>query len=131
MIKFSYTILYVQDVEKSIDFYERAFGFKKKFIAPGNSYGELNTGATTLSFASIELAKSNLKEGFIMSSLKNKPLAVEIAFATNDVEKVYNKAIKEGATAEAPASEKPQGQTVAYVRDIDGFLVEICTPMND
>ena len=39
MIKFAYTILYVQDVEKSIDFYERAFGFKRKFIAPGNSYG--------------------------------------------------------------------------------------------
>ena len=129
MITYSYTILYVQDVTRSIEFYERAFGFKRKFIAPGNSYGELSTGATTLSFASIELAKSNLKEGFIMSSLKNKPLAVEIAFATPDVEKVYNKAIKEGATAEAPATEKPQGQTVAYVRDIDGFLIEICTPM--
>ena len=131
MITFSYTILYVQDVTKSIDFYERAFGFKRKFIVPDNSYGELNTGATTLSFASIDLAKSNLKDGIIESSLKNKPQAVEIAFATHEVEKVYNKAIKEGATAEAPAAEKPQGQTVAYVRDIDGFLVEICTPITD
>lgn len=24
---------------------------------------------------------------------------------------------------------KPHGQTVAYVRDPDGFLIEICTPM--
>ncbi len=54
MIKFAYTILYVQDVEKTISFYERAFGLKRKFIVPGNSYGELATGAATLSFASIE-----------------------------------------------------------------------------
>ncbi len=130
MIKYSYTILYVQDVAKSIDFYERAFAFKRKFIAPDNSYGELITGHTTLSFASVALAKSNLKAGFIESSNRNKPFAIEIGFATNNVEHVYDKAIREGAVAEAPAKLKPQGQTVAYVRDLDGFLIEICTPID-
>ena len=129
MIKFAYTILYVKNVEKAIDFYERAFGFKRKFIAPVNSYGELDTGNTVLSFASVELAKTNLQDGFIESSLLKQPFAIEIAFTTNDVEAVYQKAIKEGATPESPAKYKPQGQTVAYVRDPDGFLIEICTPM--
>lgn len=128
MIKFGYTILYVQDVEKTISFYERAFDLKRKFIVPGNSYGELSTGATTLSFASIEQASSNLKDGFTESGPTKKPQAFEIAFATDDVEKVYNQAIKEGAVAEASAKVKPHGQTVAYVRDLDGFLIEICTP---
>jgi len=130
MIKYNYTILYVQDVTRSIDFYERAFSFKRKFIAPDNSYGELVTGDTILSFASVELAKSNLKGGFIESSNKNKPFAIEIGFATDNVERVYDKAVKEGAVAEAPAKRKPQGQTVAYVRDLDGFLIEICTPID-
>ena len=130
MIKFAYTILYVQDVTKSIGFYEKAFGFKRKFIAPGNSYGELLTGDTTLSFASTELAKTNLKDGFIESNRNNKPFAIEIAFATDDVEGVYDNAVKAGAIAEASAKRKPQGQTVAYVRDLDGFLIEICTPMD-
>ena len=130
MIKFAYSILYGQDVEKTVSFYERAFGLKRKFIIPGNSYGELSTGATTLSFASIEQANSNLKDGFTESNSKNKPHAFEIAFTTDDVEKVYNQAIKEGAIAEASAKVKPHGQTVAYVRDPDGFLIEICTPMN-
>ena len=130
MIKYNYTILYVQDVTRSIDFYERAFGFKRKFIAPGNSYGELLTGDTILSFASVELAKSNLKGGFIESSTRNKPFAIEIGFATDNVEQVYDKAVKEGAIAEAKAKRKPQGQTVAYVRDLDGFLIEICTPID-
>ena len=129
MIKFAYTILYVEDVKKSISFYETAFGCKSKFITPDNTYGELATGETTLSFASVALAKSNLKDGFIQSSIKSKPFAIEIAFATDDVDKVYQAALKAGATAESPATVKPHGQTVAYVRDLDGFLVEICTPM--
>jgi catechol 2,3-dioxygenase-like lactoylglutathione lyase family enzyme len=129
MIAFAYTILYVQDVEKSIEFYERAFGLERKFIVPGGSYGELLTGSTTLSFASKELAASNLKAGFIESSIRNKPFAIEIGFTTTDVEGVYQKAVKEGAVPESKASLKPHGQTVAYVRDPDGFLIEICTPM--
>jgi lactoylglutathione lyase len=129
MVHFSYAILYVTDVAKSIAFYEKAFGFAKKFVTPDNSYGELLTGATTLSFASVELARSNLKDGFIESSNANKPFAQEIGFTTDNVEEVYQNAIRAGAIAESPAAYKPHGQTVAYVRDIDGFLIEICTPM--
>lgn len=53
MIKFAYTILYVKDVEKAILFYEKAFGFERKFLTPDNNYGELLVGETTLSFASL------------------------------------------------------------------------------
>ena len=129
MIKFSYTILYVSDVTKSIEFYENAFGFTRKFITPDCSYGELLTGETTLSFATVDLAKTNLKDGFIASSLQAKPFAQEIGFTTTNVQEVYENALKAGAIAEAEPKVKPHGQTVAYVRDIDGFLVEICTPM--
>lgn len=129
MVKFAYTILYVPDVTRSITFYEKAFGFKRRFIAPGNEYGELDTGNTTLSFASHAQAKSNLKSGFTTSNPSQKPFALEIAFTTNDVEETYNKAIKTGATPEAEPMLKSHGQTVAYVRDPDGFLIEICTPM--
>ena len=130
MAKLSYTILYVQDVTKSIEFYEKAFGFTRKFIVPDNSYGELSTGDTTLSFASVKLAQENLKDGFIESSTRNKPFAIEIGITTDDVEKLYDQSIECGAIAEMPAKYKPQGQTVAYVRDPDGFLIEICTPMD-
>ena len=129
MIQFAYTILYVKDVKKSISFYEKAFGFKEKFITPGNEYGELDTGATTLSFATHDLAKTNLSAGFIESNPAGKPFGIEIAFTTDDVEKTFAAAIGAGAIAVEKAKVKPWGQTVAYVRDIDGFLVEICTPM--
>ena len=128
-MKFAYTILYVPDVLKTIDFYERAFGLKRKFITPDNSYGELLVGDTTLSFAATTLAQSNLKEGFIESSLTQKPFGIEIGFTTEDVETAVKAAVNAGATLVAEPTKKPWGQVVSYVRDIDGFLVEICTPM--
>jgi len=130
MIKFAYTILYVQDVTKAVEFYEKAFGFTRKFVTPDNDYGELSVGETTLSFASTKLAKSNLTDGFTESSLKDKPFGVEIGFTTNQVEETIAAAIKAGATITEKPKTKPWGQTVAYVRDLDGFLIEICTPMD-
>jgi len=129
-IKFAYTILYVQDVNKSIAFYEKAFGFTEKFITPDNSYGELTTGGTTLSFASTTLANSNLPGGFLESHLAHKPFGIEIGFTTSDVAATVKAAVEAGATLAAEPKTKPWGQVVAYVRDLDGFLIEICTPMN-
>ena len=64
---------------------KRHLDLNQNFIAPGNSCGELNTGETTLSFASTELVKTNLQEGFIESSLSKKAFAIEIAFTTDSV----------------------------------------------
>jgi lactoylglutathione lyase len=126
---FAYTILYVRDVAYSVSFYEAAFGLERKFIAPENSYAELSTGATTLAFASLDLAKSNLSNGFTPPALNEKPFAIEIGFTTDDVDATIEKAVKAGAIVEEKPKVKPWGQSVAYIRDPDGFLVEICTPM--
>lgn len=127
MVKFGYTILYVQNVEKSVAFYENAFGFSRKFVTPENDYGELSTGETTISFASKELAAQNLKDGFIESTSDNKPFAIELGFITDDVPKLFQKATSFGAVLVKEPTQKPWGQIVAYVRDVDGFLIEICT----
>lgn len=129
MVKFGYTILYVEEVEKAIEFYENAFGFSRKFITPDEDYGELSTGETTLSFASKNLANQNLKDGFIHSNLESKPFAVEIGFITEDVEKLVQKATSFGAVLVTEPTKKTWGQVVAYVRDPEGFLIEICTPV--
>lgn len=127
MIKFGYTILYVENVEAAIVFYENAFGFLRKFITPEKDYGELSTGETTISFASKNLAGQNLKDGFITSSLEEKPFAIELGFLTDDVAGTVQKAISFGAVIVKEPVEKPWGQIVAYVRDPEGFLIEICT----
>lgn len=129
MAQFAYTILYVKDVAQSISFYENAFGFSRKFISPGNEYGELDTGTTTLSFAVHSLAKSNLKNGYVESNSGARPFGIEIGFTTDNVAGVVQQAVEAGAIVEEMPQTKPWGQEVAYVRDPDGFLIEICTPM--
>ncbi|MFH6987429.1 VOC family protein [Flavobacterium collinsii] len=129
MVKFGYTILYVEEVEKSVSFYEKAFGFSRKFVTPEGDYGELSTGETTISFASKKLAAQNLKDGFIESKPEEKPFAIELGFVTDNVEDLVAKATSSGALLVNEPTQKPWGQIVAYVRDLDGFLIEICTPV--
>lgn len=128
-MKYTYTILYVENVVETIEFYERAFGFQRKFITPEKDYGELISGETTVSFASIELGNSNFKNGFQKSSLSNKPFGIELAFTTENIEIDFEKAKKAGATEIEKLTTKPWGQKVGYVKDNNGFLIEICTPI--
>ena len=130
-MKYAYTILYVESVEKSITFYESAFGFQKKFMTPEADYGELVTGETTIAFASNTLGQSNFKQGFEKLSADRKPNGVEMAFTTETIEEDFETAIKHGAIAYQPIVEKSWGQKVGYLRDLNGFLIEICTPIKN
>lgn len=129
MLQFAYTIFYVQDVIKTIEFYEKAFGFKRTFVADTAEFGQLDTGGTALSFACIELISKEIPGGFIASDIRQQPLGVEVAFSTDNVEAAFKTAVAAGAQEVSAPGIKPWGQTVAYVRDINGFLVEICTPV--
>lgn len=129
-MKFAYTILYVPDVERAIEFYERAFGFQRRFIHESGEYAELQTGETTLSFASLTLAPHNIEGGVTPTDLHRPPPAIEIAFSTDDVAAAFAQATAAGAIAASPPKQKPWGQTVAFVRDLNGNLVELCTPIS-
>jgi lactoylglutathione lyase len=129
-MKFGYTIIYVPDVAASLVFFETAFGFPRRFIHESGDYGELETGATTLAFASHELGAMNLPSGFVAANTSVQPLGVEVAFVTPSVAEAHVQAVAAGATeVKAPAS-KPWGQIVSYVRCPDGTLVELCSPVN-
>ena len=93
-IQYAYTILYVNDVNESIDFYCKAFGFSQKLLTPEKDYGEINSGSTTLAFANIELGNSNFKNGFLKSNIEEKPFGMELAFTTQNVEDVMGKALE-------------------------------------
>ncbi|VAW12622.1 Lactoylglutathione lyase [hydrothermal vent metagenome] len=125
-MKLKYTILYVDNVKDSLDFYQSAFGLKAKMLHESGDYGELDTGATTLSFSSRAL----------MTQLGKSPARAnaaapvfEIALETDDVAAALKKALNAGAKLVQEAEKMPWGQTTAYVADKDGYLVEICTPV--
>jgi lactoylglutathione lyase len=127
-MKLAYTLLYVKDVPRSVAFYEDAFGLSRRFVHEAGMYAEMDTGATTLSFAANGLAKSNLPCGFRENNPSELPAGFDIAFTTDDVPAAYERAIAAGATPVSPPASKPWGQIVAFLRDKDGIVVELCTP---
>lgn len=128
-MKYGYTIFYVDDVSLTIDFYERAFGFNRKFVTPEGDYGELLSGETTIAFASIELGRSNFKRGFKKINKSDQPVGIEMVFVTEQIDKDFEIAVHAGAVVYEPIVEKSWGQKVGYLIDINGGLIEICTPV--
>ena len=124
-MRFAYAIAYVRDVERSVAFYEQAFSLQRRFVDESGQYAEMETGETTLAFASNELGASNLPGGFRRNDPAEPPAGVEIAFLTEDVNAAFRIALEAGATSVTEPITKPWGQTVAYVRDRDGMLIEI------
>lgn len=126
-MQFGYTLLYVPDPVAAAEFYEAAFAQKRRFVHEGG-YVEMETGATALGFVSLELARSAGGE-FATCALDSPAPPVEVAFVTEQLDDAYRRAVAAGAVAVSPPKEKPWGQSVAYVRDLNGFLVELCTPV--
>lgn len=125
-MKFKYAILYVENVEKTLDFYQQAFGFKKSFLHESGDYGELDTGNTTISFSSLALM-NQLGKGAVAPN-PSAPV-FELAFEIDDVPKALHQAVNAGAELVQDAQDMPWGQTIGYVHDLNGFLIEICTPI--
>ena len=129
--RLGYTLLYVADVRRSVEFYERAFALIRKFIDEAGAFGTLDTGATQLGFVSVEQARAHLPAGFRTNRLQELPAGFEVALTTSDVAAAYRRAVAAGAVEVTPPTQTPWGQTIAYVRDPDGILVELASPMDD
>jgi predicted enzyme related to lactoylglutathione lyase len=125
-MKLGYIIVYVPDVVQSVAFYEKAFGLVRRFIHESGQYAEMDTGATALAFASEDMVSTTCA-GFRPNRLESQAAGAEVALVTDDVPKSFTRAVAAGALPVVQPIEKPWGQVISYVRDSNGFLVEICS----
>jgi len=125
-MKFGYTILYVENVTATLAFYQQAFGLTQRFLHESGGYGELETGATALAFASIQMMREMNKNP--RQASPGAP-SFEIALTTDDVAGALKRSLDAGAALVEDVKVMPWGQTIAYVSDLNGFLVELCTPI--
>lgn len=127
-MQLGYTIIFVPDVEAAIGFYERAFGFDRRFVHPSGDYGELDTGATALAFTSHELGQQAVP-AYRPLDPAEAPAGFELTLVTDDVAPAFERAVAAGATPLTDPHDTSWGQTVSYVRDTLGVLVSIASPM--
>lgn len=122
--RLGYVIIYVEDVPATVSFYQKAFNLKQRFIHESKRYAEMETGLTSLAFVNEEFIKDSHQ--FRLNRKGKEAAGAEVAFIVEDVNKAYAHALEVGATAVLKPLQKPWGQTVAYVHDNNGFIVELC-----
>ena len=128
-VRYGGTAIYVNDVSAALAFYERSFGYRTRFFDPGLEYGELEVpGASIVAFGSHKTGAFLMAERYARSE-SGRPEGAELAFFAVDVPAAFARAIAAGATALAEPKEMPWGATVAYLRDPQGVIVGLSTPV--
>jgi lactoylglutathione lyase len=128
-MQYAWTIVYVRDVPKTLGFWEEAFGLQRRFVSEDGTYGELETGPTAIAFADVSISENHGIEVDLLRP-EGRAAGVELALATDDVAGAFSRAVAAGATPMIEPTAMPWGQTVSYVRDPNGVLVELCTPVD-
>jgi lactoylglutathione lyase len=126
-MKFGYTVIWVDDVVKTVEFYEKAFGLVRRIIREQNqvTWAEMETGDTTLAFSSTNEAETLFPNGFHANDIIQAPSLIQISLIAPDVATAYMRALGAGAKALDAPKRQPWGQTIARVRDINGVLVSL------
>jgi catechol 2,3-dioxygenase-like lactoylglutathione lyase family enzyme len=130
-LSLGYVIFYVEDVPSTVRWFTAAFGLEQRLLTPQGDYGELDTGATTLAFASLDLASSGVGGArFVTHDPAGPALAASVTLVTDDVPAALATASAVGGVVVTEPTTTPWGQTVAYVRDPNGILVELATAVS-
>jgi len=131
MLRLKVTGFIVPNVPATVAFYEQAFGLGLHYMHPSRGYAELNTGAAVLAFLSEEFVQQADLLGGLPITLNRPGLAAaaaHVALWSDDIDNDWTRAVSAGASVVKALEAKPWGQVSGYVRDLDGLVVELCSP---
>lgn len=128
-MELGFVFFFVPDVPATLNFYEEAFGLRRRYLDESGMFGELDTGATALAFAQDDFAQEGNGVHHRRSRASDEPPGVSITLVTPDLGAAWARAVEYGVTVVSEPSTKPWGQTVGYLRDLNGIVVELAEPM--
>ncbi|XP_057956080.1 uncharacterized protein LOC131149552 isoform X2 [Malania oleifera] len=88
---FAYTIVYVKDVAKSVDFYGRAFGCSVRRLDESRRWAELESGQTTIAFTPAHQHETDQITGAVQLPPPSAPVRapLELCFDYSDVDAAF------------------------------------------
>lgn len=119
-------MIWVPDVRRTVRFYEEAFDIRPRWVRDEGDYAQLETGEVVLQFAAESAAPTTGAEVRVARPA-DPPLGAQLALVADDVPAAVERAVGAGGALVADPVTKPWGQVIAYVRDVNGFLVELAT----
>ena len=127
--------LAVTDVEKSLDFYKRAFGFEE-FRALAGPDGKLahaglqwHDARVLIGTAQRETDLERTPLGHTPNTLRGTPIVLYLY--TDDVDALYERAIEAGAISGYAPDEMEWGDRVCLLFDADGHAWNFATNVSD
>lgn len=124
-MQLGWVLLFVDDVSASVERYGRVLGLSARFVDPAGDYAELDTGATTLALCARRLGAQS--SGLDPTELTGSGSSITLTCA--DPLAMWHRAVEGGFTSVSMPVRKPWGQVAGYLRDPDGHLIEIATPI--
>jgi len=121
--------LAVRDAAQAIEFYKRAFGAKEKGRMPGPD-GKLMHANIVIGDSHIMMGEENVAMGNPSPlSLNGSPVSLYVY--VKDADKVFNQAVKEGASVAMPMMDQFWGDRAGMVTDPYGHKWWLATHKRD
>lgn len=113
-----FPILYVEDVERAVEFYCSTFGFTASFRWPPE-------GALEYAFLRLE----PLGIGIARKQEHNLGRDFELCIYTDDTDAAAERLRAAGAEEIEPPTDMPWRERLTYFRDADGHLLHVTQPL--
>lgn len=113
-----YVILVVDDLDRALDFWTGTLGLTLG-RRDQRTYAQLETGDTRIGFLSTDAMAQ------ILGDARRDGDRFEVGFKVDDVDAAYAELLADGAVGVVPPTDRSWGQRTAYLRDPDGYLVEL------
>jgi predicted enzyme related to lactoylglutathione lyase len=128
-LSYDYTRILVHDFRACFRFYRDVLGLEPGFGSEDDTYADFPTGSTGISlFDAAEMAEAVGSAD--LGAASAGPDAVCLVFGVTDVDEAWSSLVARGAVAAAPPTDHPDwGIRTVHLRDPDGHLIEINSPI--
>jgi lactoylglutathione lyase len=121
MVEFGYSIIFVSDMKRSIEFYQEIIGLPLRFETP--EWTEFNTDGTTLA-----LHQTNTPATSAEPKDENPAGQCRPGFTVDDINACHERLIGKGVICVSPPKVEEYGHTLAKYADPDGLTITLSQP---
>lgn len=124
-MRFSFTFLWVPDVEKAMAFYEEAFGLPVRVPPQGGEWGLLGDPGHPLGFEAHRIAPQRARGAFDEAYVRGRPAGFYLVHDVPELEPAFARAVRAGCTVLSGPELTHVQNHVAWVVDPHGIVIEL------
>ena len=113
-MKIGYVNVYVSNLERSVEFFEKSLGLKKQFADASHGYASFDAGPVRMGLAQIDSGDADQR------ALLGRQTG--IGFAVDDLDASHKDLVAKGVSFPMAPAKQPWGGTMGLFADPDGNI---------